>query len=126
MQIDESDEQHRNADSSIDESLAPDSNVTVERDSHSLKHQLLSCSTEEGMQIDESDEQKRNADSAIDESREPDSNVTVERDLPSEKQALPSCSTEEGMQMVFGVWLFPFVAKAFRSATSTRTPSTET
>jgi hypothetical protein len=32
MQIDESDEQEENAHSAIDESLEPDSNVTVERD----------------------------------------------------------------------------------------------
>jgi hypothetical protein len=33
MQIDESDEQEKNAGSVIDESLEPDSNVTVDRDS---------------------------------------------------------------------------------------------
>jgi hypothetical protein len=57
MQIDESDEQDKKADSSIDESFEPDSNVTVERDSHPEKQLLPSFSTEEGMQIDESDEQ---------------------------------------------------------------------
>jgi hypothetical protein len=56
MQIDESDEQRPNADRSIDESLESDSNVTVERDSHSRKDELPSVSTEEGIQIDESDE----------------------------------------------------------------------
>jgi hypothetical protein len=81
MQIDESDEQPRNARSSIDKSLEPDSNVTVERDSHRVKQCLPRLLTEEGMQIDESDEQFRNADSSIDESLELDSNVTVERDL---------------------------------------------
>jgi hypothetical protein len=35
MQIDESDEEYPNADSSMDESLEPDSNVTVKRDPHS-------------------------------------------------------------------------------------------
>jgi hypothetical protein len=34
MQIDESDEQHKNADSSIHESLEHDSNVIVERELH--------------------------------------------------------------------------------------------
>jgi hypothetical protein len=34
MQIDESDEQFQNADLSMNESLEPDSNVTVERASH--------------------------------------------------------------------------------------------
>jgi hypothetical protein len=81
MQIDESDEQYENADPSIDDSLEPDSNVTVERDSHTQKHPLPSFSTDEGMQIDESDEQCENDSSPIDESIEPDSNVTVERDL---------------------------------------------
>jgi hypothetical protein len=81
MQIDESDEHNKNADSSTDESFEPDSNVTVERDRHPEKQFVLSCSTEEGMRIDESDEQERNADSSIDESREPDSNVIIERDL---------------------------------------------
>jgi hypothetical protein len=80
MQIDESDEQRKNANFVTDESLEPDSNVTVERDWQSPKHPLLSFSTDEGMQIDESEEHFRNADSSIDESFEPDSNVTVERD----------------------------------------------
>jgi hypothetical protein len=61
MQIDESDEHSGNAYSSIDESLEPDSNVTVERDPQSLKHCLPRFSTEEGMQIDESDEHSENA-----------------------------------------------------------------
>jgi hypothetical protein len=78
MQIDESDEHLQNADSSICESREPDSNVTVERDSHPEKHSLSSFSTEEGMQIDESDEQTENADSSIDESLEPDSKSTFE------------------------------------------------
>jgi hypothetical protein len=37
MQIDESDEHQANARSSIDESFEPDSNVTVERDTHRKK-----------------------------------------------------------------------------------------
>jgi hypothetical protein len=68
MQIDESDEQFQNADLSMDESLEPDSNVTVERHLHFWNDSLPSVSTEEGMQIDESDEQEKNADSPIDES----------------------------------------------------------
>jgi hypothetical protein len=78
MQIDESDEQYENEDSSIDESLEPDSNVTVERDSHREKHCLPSFSTDEGMQIDESDEQYENADSSIEQRRESDSKITFE------------------------------------------------
>jgi hypothetical protein len=57
MKIDESDEQKENADSAIDESFEPDSNVTIERDSHPKKQDLPSILTEEGMKIDESDEQ---------------------------------------------------------------------
>jgi hypothetical protein len=49
MQIDESDGHEENAYSSIEESWEPDSNVTVERDLHSLKQSLPSLSTEEGM-----------------------------------------------------------------------------
>jgi hypothetical protein len=51
MQIDESDEQDPNADSSMDESLESDSNVTVERDLQKWKQCLPSLSTEEEMQI---------------------------------------------------------------------------
>jgi hypothetical protein len=79
MQIDERDEHSPNAEPSIDESLQPDSNVTLESDLHSLKHRLSSFSTEEGMQIDESDEQHENADSSIAQSREPGSKITFER-----------------------------------------------
>jgi hypothetical protein len=65
MQIDESDEHHENADSSIHESLEHDSNVIVERDLQQQKHSLQSVRTDEGMQIDESDEQYENADCPI-------------------------------------------------------------
>jgi hypothetical protein len=51
MQIDESDEQCENANSSIHESLEHDSNVIVERALHSRKQSLQSLSTDEGMQI---------------------------------------------------------------------------
>jgi hypothetical protein len=57
MQIDESDGQIENADSSIHESFESDSNVTLERNSHSKKHCLQSRSTEQGIQIVESDGQ---------------------------------------------------------------------
>jgi hypothetical protein len=57
IQIDESDEQRSNADSSRDKSLEFDSNVSVERERHLLKQFWQSFSTEEGIQIDESDEQ---------------------------------------------------------------------
>jgi hypothetical protein len=68
MQIDESDEQSENAHSGRDESREPDSNVTIERDSHPRKQSLPSISTDEGLKIDESDEQSENAHSGIDES----------------------------------------------------------
>jgi hypothetical protein len=92
MQIDESDEHFKSAESSIDESLEPDSNVAVERDRHPEKQFLQRFSTEEGMQIDESDEHFKNAESSIDDSLEPDSNVSVERDRHPQKQFLPSVS----------------------------------
>jgi hypothetical protein len=86
MQIDERDEHWTNADTSIDESLEPEPNVTVERDPHRKKHALPSVLTEERREIDESDEQSANASAPIDESSEPDSNLTVDRDLQSKKQ----------------------------------------
>jgi hypothetical protein len=79
MQIDESDEQYRNTDCSIRESLESGSKVTFERLSHRRKQFSQMISTEEGMQIDESDEQARNADFSIRESLESDSNLTFER-----------------------------------------------
>jgi hypothetical protein len=99
MQIDESDEQCQNADSSMNESLEPDSNVTVKMDSDSQKQCLPRLSTDEGMQIDDSEEHQQNADSLMEESLEPDSNVTVERDSHFRKQFLQSLSTDEGMQI---------------------------
>jgi hypothetical protein len=78
MQIDESDEQKKNARSLIDESCEPDSNVTVEREWHMEKQCPPSFSTEEGMQIDESDVQHMNAASPIEQSPEPDSKITFE------------------------------------------------
>jgi hypothetical protein len=125
MQIDESDEQQKNADCPIDESFEPDSNVIVERDSHSQKHNVQNFSTDEGIQIDESDEQFQNADSSIDESFEPDSNVTVERDSHREKHSWRIFSTDEGMQIRW-ISVFPFSPTLpVRYSTSIRTPSNE-
>jgi hypothetical protein len=81
MQIDESDEQVKNARGSIRESLQPDSNVTLQSAVHRLKHDSQSCSTDDGMQIDESDEQDENADCSIRESLQSDSNVTLQSDV---------------------------------------------
>jgi hypothetical protein len=61
IQIDESDKQHSNAESSIHESLEPDSNVIVERELHVSKQYSQIFSTRKGIQIDESDEQDLNA-----------------------------------------------------------------
>jgi hypothetical protein len=68
MQIDESDEQYKNADFPIRESLQSDSNVTLESAVHPSKQRSQRCSTDDGMQIDESDEQYKNADFPIRES----------------------------------------------------------
>jgi hypothetical protein len=68
MEIDESDGHEKNADLAIDESLATDSKVRIERDLHPRKQSLPSLSTEEGMPIDESDGHEENADSSIEES----------------------------------------------------------
>jgi hypothetical protein len=57
IQIDESDEQHQNAHSSIRESLDPLSKHTFDRVTQQLKHSWQMISTDEGIQIDESDEQ---------------------------------------------------------------------
>jgi hypothetical protein len=126
MQIDESDEKCPNADSSIDKSFEPDSNVTVARDQHRSKHHLLSFSTEEGMQIDESREHKQNGDSPIEESFEPDSNVTIESNLHSEKHHLLSFSTQEGMQILRRLRLPNLWTSRARDSTPTRIPSNET
>jgi hypothetical protein len=77
MQNDESDEQFRNAESSIRESLESDLSVTVESSEQESKQFEQRISTEEGMQIDESDEQLRNARSSIRQSVGSDSNATV-------------------------------------------------
>jgi hypothetical protein len=97
MQIDESDEQCKKANSPINESREPDSNVIVERDVHPEKQERAICSTEEGIQMDESDEQSENADSPINDILEPDSNVIVRREVHREKQQLQRFWTEEGM-----------------------------
>jgi hypothetical protein len=127
MQIDESDEQYRNVDSPINDSLASNSNVTIERELHPEKQDLQSLSTDEGMQIDERDEQDKKADPSIDESREPASNVTVKRDLQPDKHWSPSFVTEEGMQIFSEISVLPcLVTQHPRSITSRRIPPRET
>jgi hypothetical protein len=56
-----------------------DSNVTVERRSHSPKQVWHSRTTEEGIQIVESNDEEKNAKRPILESLEPDSNFTSEK-----------------------------------------------
>jgi hypothetical protein len=61
IQIDERDEHLAKTPLALHESLEPESNVTVERDRHSLKQKPQSFSTEEGMQMDGSAEHSANA-----------------------------------------------------------------
>jgi hypothetical protein len=56
MEIDERDGHSANTLSSIQESLEPDANMTVEREEHPPKHCLQIRSTDDGIEIDESDE----------------------------------------------------------------------
>jgi hypothetical protein len=99
MQIDERDEHLENANLSTDDSLEPDSNMTVERDSDSAKEKAPSSSIEEGTLIDETDAQCEKADWSIDERFEPDSNVTAERLRHGQKHRAPSLTTDDGMQI---------------------------
>jgi hypothetical protein len=57
IQMDESDEQYPNADSSIRESLDSLSKITFDKARHSEKQKSQMISTDEGIQMDESDEQ---------------------------------------------------------------------
>jgi hypothetical protein len=65
MHIDESDEQHKNADFPRPERREPDSNVTFESALHPSKQRWQITSTDDGMQIDGSDEQCANASLSI-------------------------------------------------------------
>jgi hypothetical protein len=65
IQMDESDEQSRNADFSIRESLESVSKRTFERFRDPAKQATPMISTKEGIQIDESDEHPWNAHSSI-------------------------------------------------------------
>jgi hypothetical protein len=97
IQIDESEEQARNAYCPIRESLELDSNVTFERVRHPEKQDSQMISTDEGIQIDESDEHSRNANSPIRVSREDDSNRTIETDVLPPKQPQLNSSIEAGI-----------------------------
>jgi hypothetical protein len=84
---------------SIRESFEAGSNLTVEREAHSLKQDWPSFSTEKGRQIDSSRGQNSNAESSTIDSFDPDSNVTIESPQHALKHDWPMCSTEDGMQI---------------------------
>jgi hypothetical protein len=65
MQIDFSDEQNENADSSIRRRLESNSKATSESELQPKKQDLQRTSTESGIQIDLSDTQFENADSSM-------------------------------------------------------------
>jgi hypothetical protein len=69
------------------ESREPDSNRTIERESHALKQFSHSRLTDDGMKIDESEAQHKNASLSITKSPEPLSNLTLE--IVSLPQKLP-------------------------------------
>jgi hypothetical protein len=78
--IDKLGEQSKKAFSPTYISCEPDSNVTLERESHRAKQYSPTRSTDEGMQIDDSDTQLTNAKSPMNASSESLSNMTVARD----------------------------------------------
>jgi hypothetical protein len=92
MEIAESDEQCRKKADSMEESVEPDSKVTVEREDHSPKQAPQSRSAEDGMESDESDEQPENAANSIRDSREPGSKTTLETAPQPSKQAASNVS----------------------------------
>jgi hypothetical protein len=67
MQTDERDEQDRNANGPMSESLEPVSILSVERDEHPSKQDSPSPATDDEIQIDESDVQFWNPDASINE-----------------------------------------------------------
>jgi hypothetical protein len=98
-QIDESDEQFRNASPPIRESLDSVSNLTFDKVSQSQKQAPQMISTDEGIQIDESDPQYRNAHLSIRESLDSRSKLTIDRGSHPRKQFSQMISTHEGMQI---------------------------
>jgi hypothetical protein len=76
IQIDESDEQHQNADCSIRESLDSLSNCTFDKVPHVEKPCSQMILRDDGIQMDESDEQSSNADFSICESLDSLSKLT--------------------------------------------------
>jgi hypothetical protein len=78
MQIDKSDEQLANAQSSIRQSPEPDSNITVDSFEHLLKQFEQRTWIDEGMEIVESNEHSQNPETPIRDTFEPPSNLTIE------------------------------------------------
>jgi hypothetical protein len=87
MEIDDSETQSRKAETSIHESLEPDSKMTVEREEQPMKHPSQSRSTERGMEIDESTIHALKALASMHESLELDSNMTVKREEQAMKHS---------------------------------------
>jgi hypothetical protein len=98
MQIDTSDEHHKNVNSPRTEILQPDSNVKDDRFPQLVKQLPETVSTDEGMQID-SNEQPRNADSPRIEIAEPSSNLRSESCPQPQKQDLEIVSTDNEIQI---------------------------
>jgi hypothetical protein len=99
-QIDFSEQQILNAHSPRNDSLQPDSKVTLERSSQPTKHNSEIMPTDDGIEIDRSAEHPSNADSPRMDVRQPDSNVTVKRFSQDLKQAFEIASTDEGTKTV--------------------------
>jgi hypothetical protein len=78
------------------ESFEPDSNVTVDRDPHPLKHRWESVSIEDGRQIDERKQQPENVKFPRDETLEFGSNISVSSERHPWKHRAESSSTEHG------------------------------
>jgi hypothetical protein len=97
IEIDGSDEQYQNADSSIRESLDSLSKLTFNKALQSKKHLSQRISTDEGIQIDRSDEQRSNADSPIRESLHSLSNRTIETVVHPAKQPQHNSVIEFGI-----------------------------
>jgi hypothetical protein len=77
MKIEQSDEQLRNASSSIRQSFESESKITVRSDLHEMKHLAQRISTQFGIQIEQSEEQKANTSDSSRQSFDGESKITV-------------------------------------------------
>jgi hypothetical protein len=98
MQIDGSEQQLANAESSIFNNRDETSNVTEDRCGQLPKHSRQSPSTDEGMHTDKSEEQGPKANGGINESREAGSNTTIEMYGQQAQQDWHKVSIDEGIQ----------------------------